>query len=1105
MTEPGTFERIAAMLGDAVLPLGKALADPGELLVELGVAIDDDALAPVAGAAASTAAAIAELGGFVASLNVAIDTDDGIGITTNGAAVAVRIGAVLDGLEGMQGGITAALNSASVTPAQRTKALDMLNDLPGRILTRLIVDRLRAEVPKLTMLLAALGLLEGRNVPGDAADPMFPPHFSWRIHWDRLGQFLGDPLSLPRDVYGFGTPGFDGRLLLELFARLMDTGDIRIDRPYITTGTGGVGAVLVGPALIVGVRDGGLAIPTRLGITGKATQQIPLGERSAFTVSVDGTLTAGSEIRLSPTLQVGLTPPPGAPPATLTATAAVTVGKPGEPTTLLGITGLGGLSVETVNVSLTLAAPGDLGIGIAMNGAKFGLDVAGAGGLIAALLPKNALDAPVDLAIDITGGKLRFRGGVGLSLTVPVDISIGPLTLQSFTIGLTLGGGAALPVELSVDVRTMLGPLVVIVQRMGLTMRLDAPAGGGNVGPFAIEGSFKAPTGLGIDLDAGPIQGGGFLAFDPAAGRYAGVLRLKFTMIGITAYGIYEDAPGGAASFVAVLGVRFFPGIQFGFGFALTGVGGMIGYNRRADADLLRNRLASGATGNVLFAEDPVKNAPTLLGDLAALFPPAAGSFIVGPTVQLSWAAPIVRLDVAVLIEMPGPSKIIILGSIKVMIGVDETLALLYLRMDFLGILDFERKLVSLDAYLVNSHALGVFRLTGGMAFRLSYGDNPYILLSIGGFHPRFDPGPLNVPALPRVGAVMNGGALSPMYLRLEMYLAFTSNTLQLGARVEAGMELGPIGAHGYIQFDALVQFRPFSFDLEFAAGFEVEVFGQTLCSVNVRGTLTGPGPLVVHAEARVRLLFIKVSGSATVELGGNNADAVQPVPNLLEVMTPELTKLSNLRSTGDDRTVVLRPNAQVENGVLLSPKGALIWEQRRVPLRTIVDRFEGAPLGGPHELNLVTGGWSLTDETDWFSPGMFTSLDVKASQTMNNAGFQELTSGKRFGGTTDVSAPNPKPYTPRIDLIKRPTRSKLSAVVGSYLIASLSQALSERDATPAVEPGRPRVTVAPETADLITAEGGTITGLSPFQAFQMTRREPRSVAVPTADTVVFV
>jgi hypothetical protein len=672
-------------------------------------------------------------------------------------------------------------------------------------------------------------------------------------------------------------------------------------------------------------------------------------------------------------------------------------------------------------------------------------------------------------------------------------------------VGLTPGGGG-IPIEVSATVGATLGPLDVTIERIGLRATLDFPAGGGNLGPARLELGFQPPAGLGVDMDAGPVQGGGYLSVDPSGGRYAGVLHFKLSFIGVTAYGIYEQAPGGAPSFVAVLGIRFWPGIQLGFGFALTGVGGLVGLNRRANVDLLRERLASGAAGNVLFCDEPVKNAPTLLGDLAAFFPSAAGTFVVGPTLQISWLAPIVRLDVAVLIELPGPSKIVILGSIRVLIGIDETFALLYLRMDFLGVLGFEQRMISLDAVLVNSHALGVFRLTGAMALRLSYGDNPYI--PIGGFHPRFDPGPLSLPAILRVGAVLDVSVVARVYLRLEMYVAFTSNTLQLGAKVEAGFELGPISAHGYLTFDALIQFRPFALDIEFSAGFSVEVFDVSLCSVDVSGRLTGPGPLVVHAEATVRLLFVKVSGSATIELGGNDGDKPQSIPSIVKALEPELGRDANLRAEGSDHRIVPRPEQPV-SGVLVSPLGSLIWEQKRARLETLVDRFEGAPLIGSHQLQLeVPAGWTVRDETDWFSPGTFTSLDLKASQTLNNATFQQLRSGIRIGSAGDAPEPTPVPYTPKIDLIKRPTPSgwvKMTNVsVGSYLTGPLAEALNERDSTPPVKSDPAKVVVVAETFDVTAADGDEVASQeTPFQAFQLSRQETGRLATATADVVV--
>jgi hypothetical protein len=481
------------------------------------------------------------------------------------------------------------------------------------------------------------------------------------------------------------------------------------------------------------------------------------------------------------------------------------------------------------------------------------------------------------------------------------------------------------------------------------------------------------------------------------------------------------------------------------------------------------------------------------LGDLAAFFPAKPDCFVLGHTLQISWISPLVRLDLGIVIELPGPSSIVILGSLKVMIGVDETLALLYLRMDILGVIDFEKELISLDAQLVASHALGIFRLSGGMAFRLSWGSSPYILLSVGGFHPRFDPGPLVLPRLARVGASLDASFLAKVYLRLEMYVAFTSNTLQAGAKVEAGMELGPLQAEGHFYFDALIQFRPFLFDAEFSAGFSVEVFGASFASIDISGRISGPGPVVVHARGSVKRLFIKVSGSATFELGEHNADAIATVPSVVKAIEPELSKRENLRAEGEDATVFLKPDLPAVDGALVSPKGSMIWEQKRVPLQTIIDRFEGAPLNGQHELR-VEGptGWSCSQESDWFSPGRFTNLDLQASQTLNNATFQELPSGLRIGLPADKRAPSEQNADVSLDLFKRPEPMSIRLTgLLAYMNSALTASFRERSVSPEFEPGPPKIAVKPETFAVHESDGAKLAeDQTPFQAFQMSRRK---------------
>ena len=133
------------------------------------------------------------------------------------------------------------------------------------------------------------------------------------------------------------------------------------------------------------------------------------------------------------------------------------------------------------------------------------------------------------------------------------------------------------------------------------------------------------------------MSGGGFLDFTGGPNdRYGGVLTPHrraaegLSRWTVTAFGIHEltgppDDVDRDRTFVLVIGASFRPGVHIAYGIFWIGAGGIIGINRRADTDALRERLTAGAVGNILFAEDPVRNAPVLLGDLAALFPPKAG------------------------------------------------------------------------------------------------------------------------------------------------------------------------------------------------------------------------------------------------------------------------------------------------------------------------------------------------------------------------------------------------------------------------------------------------------------------------------------------------
>jgi hypothetical protein len=379
---------------------------------------------------------------------------------------------------------------------------------------------------------------------------------------------------------------------------------------------------------------------------------------------------------------------------------------------------------------------------------------------------------------------------LGVQFATPLNLKIGGsgagLNLDTVVTRLEIApkeGGLHLRTLFRYGANAQLGPLRAAMDGAGVWFgRWQGDNGG-----------LLPPQGIGLELDAGPVKGGGFLRLI-SDNEFAGALQLKVLGIGAFAYGIYQALPGGDPAFVALIGIRLpLPGIQLGFGFAVSGFGGLVGINRRADTDLLRERLTSGAAGDVLFNDDPMRNAPKLLGDMREFFPVEKGVFLIGPTLQINWLA-LLKLDVGVFIELPGPRKIFIAGSARLVIG-SEDVALVYLRMDFIGGIDFTKSLIFFDAALVNSHVLGIFRITGGVALRIAYGVNGYFLFTVGGFHPAFNPGAMELPRVARVGVSVSLGVV---WLKQEMYLALTSNTFQLGSRTEAGIEIGPISAHGW-------------------------------------------------------------------------------------------------------------------------------------------------------------------------------------------------------------------------------------------------------------------------------------------------------------------
>ncbi|RUO92652.1 hypothetical protein D7Y11_13825 [Corallococcus sp. AB018] len=732
-----------------------------------------------------------------------------------------------------------------------------------------------------------------------------------------------------------------------------------------------------------------------------------------------------------------------------------------------------------------------------------------------------ALEVPSVLrmlgAVASLPGSLRFKSdlsigysqGAGLQVRTGEAGGDGSLAVQFVhPLNLQVGGsGAGIKIERvaarlskSLDTRDFRIELRTSATAEIGPLRLTADGAGaflGITGGGAAAGAL-APTRIGIVVDAGPVRGGGFLEVQTQSGlnSYAGVLSLRLLTLDVFAFGILKEREGGGLSFIAVLGARFPAGIQLGFGFMITGVGGIVGIHRGMDLELLRDRLASGAAGNVLFCDDPSRNAPVLLGDLEKFFPTRHGSHVVGPTLQLSWLS-ILRLDAALVIELPGPRAIVLAGSARATIGLSKDLALMYLRMDFIGGIDAQAELIFFDAALVDSRVLGIFDITGNMAFRLCYGARGYFALSVGGFHPSFNPAPMNFPQLARVGTSLSLSVVADIWMRTEMYLAFTSNTFQLGSAVEARLRLGPLRAHGWFKFDALIQFKPFYFQADIDAGFEITFGDVSVASARVQGQLSGPGPITLRARASIKVLFVRVSGSATFRLGPGGGESEKRLPSAREDLVAELN-VRNMRSEGDDPDVFLRRDRflqgeSVNTGVLVLPNSRVVWEQKLAPLNTDLQRFRGQLLENTEHYSVSCPDLPFEDEFDQFAFGTFATL--APSEALNNALFQPRPSGLKSEMGLLIPALGKQPSL-NLDLTIVPDLRKLSSVAldlaSHFVPALLSKMAEQRNSVPPSDGGPGKVTVRGETWKAVARVGGTLPGndaVSPAQAFLQARQ----------------
>lgn len=289
------------------------------------------------------------------------------------------------------------------------------------------------------------------------------------------------------------------------------------------------------------------------------------------------------------------------------------------------LAGIGSFSVEHFLVGARLGIEGGLpdpAISVNLNGLVAELQL---GSALSSIVPSATITVRAALLAEL-GLRRGFRlgGGAGLSFAIGSGVQLGPVSVHEpilrFNVG-PQGGGASVRVGIAV----VIGPVSLSVDGFGLSTTINYD---GSV-------SFGAtpPVGLAINIDTGPVRGGGFIAYDDALGRYTGALALSVAnTIAIRAIGILDTrAPGiSGYSFLIVISVEFTP-IQIGFGFTLNGVGGLCGIQRSVSVRALQEGIRTGSIAPLLFARDPVAQASQLVTGLSQVFPPTNDRYVFGP------------------------------------------------------------------------------------------------------------------------------------------------------------------------------------------------------------------------------------------------------------------------------------------------------------------------------------------------------------------------------------------------------------------------------------------------------------------------------------------
>ena len=910
--------------------------------------------------------------------------------------------------------------------------LPNIGDLPRRLTDFVMLDYIDRVTPEAHEMLFTLGLIEHEPNPA----PTQPVRL---VNWDRFGQLFTNPGQIFDDVYQWNSDFDTGKFLARLEGLMRAVtlpGGMYPQTETTRTLLGNLSTNLQELRLPIFQKGVTPETYTQFGITfspaeaqGGKKKGIALLPYLMGTATFDFEVCDRGELLFDSTADIKgvgvVIRPPFNAEGLLNMTAAFKASvkiheKPDKAQELILIGSKGGsrLSVQGMGINTFIQNTGgklDVGFEGELQAVRLVINGGEGDGFLQKILSGLNVEAEAAMAFgfSLLGG-FYLRGGAKLALDFATHIDLGPLhitgmrfTLEPATDHFSLQAGATIDLEL--------GPLQAVVENIGIQSALAFKQG--NLGSADLSLGFKPPNGVGLSIDAGIVKGGGYLYFDFDKEEYAGVLELSIAaFVTVKAIGlITTKMPDGSKGFslLLIITAEFGTGIQLGFGFTLVGMGGLLGLNRTMLLEPIASGIRTGAINSIMFPPDPVANAPRIISDLRTYFPPYEGKFLIGPMVKIGWGTPtLITLAFGIIIEIPG--NVAIVGVLRVVLP-EEDAPIITINVAFIGALEFDKSRVWFFASMFDSRIL-FMTMEGEMGLLMDFSDHPNFVLSVGGFHPQFNPPPLPFPNPKRIHIDVLRTPWSR--ITVENYFAVTSNTVQFGARAELFYGIDAFNLHGNFSFDALFQFSPFHFIIDISFSIGMDVFGAGVFSVTLKLTLSGPAPWEAKGTATlsIDLWLFSIDISVDFDITWGEADnPLLPSVEAIPLLVGEFNKPDNWRAAlppTANLLVTLRKLDETTEKLVLHPIGTLRISQRTIPLGVQVDKVGSNAVSDAHLFSLKANVADLSTTAqapqEKFAIAQFQNLSD--ADKLSRPSFQDIDggvelafSGKQLGSSKVV------------------------------------------------------------------------------------------------------